>query len=112
MQIVSTYIVNTEVYYNSFSSTLPLEEISRIVSFQNKYGWISYPVQLIHLVVKTIFAAICIYIGLLFSEYTTKFKDIYKAVLIAEFVFVFYTMMRFGLLFLKDFPTLEQIQAF
>lgn len=33
-------------------------------------------------------------------------------VLIAEFVFVLYTMIKLGLLLLKDFSILEQIEAF
>lgn len=107
-----SFLINEEIYYNSFSSILPLEEISRIVSFQNKYGWISYPIQLITIIVKTCFTAICLYIGFLFSEHKTKFKDIYKVVLIAEFVFVLYAMIKLGLLLLKDFSTLEQIEAF
>jgi hypothetical protein len=80
--------------------------------FQKRYSWIAYPVQLVTLGIKVSFTGGCIYAGLLLGQQKIKFSRILKVVLFSEVVFILYSMGRLGVLFSKDFSTLEQIQKF
>lgn len=106
------YIITDELYYNSFSNNLPIEDLNRMLSFQDKYNWIAYPLQLFTLALKVSFTGVCIYAGLLFSQQKIRFSRILKVVLFSEMVFILYSMARLGVLFSKNFSTLEQIQNF
>ena len=110
--ISAEYIITNEIYYNSFSNNLPIEDINSIISLQDKYSWIAYPLQLISLALKVYFTGACIYVGLLLGQQKIRFRRILKVVLFSEMVFILYSMARIVVLLSKDFSTLEQIQVF
>lgn len=110
--ISTVYLITDEIYYNSFSSNLPIEDINKILSFQDKYSWIAYPLQLFTLALKVYFVSVCIYTGLLFGQQKIRFSRILKVVLLSEMIFIFYSMARLVVLLSKNFSTLEQIQNF
>ena len=110
--ISAEYIITNEIYYNSFSNNLPIEDINSIISLQDKYSWIAYPLQLISLALKVYFTGACIYAGLLLGQQKIRFRRILKVVLFSEMVFILYSMARIVVLLSKDFSTLEQIQVF
>lgn len=105
-------ILTDSVYYNSFSHKFSTEDINRLLSFKKEYGWISYIAQILTLVIKIYFTALCIYIGILLNENKIKFIKILKIALYAEFVFIFYSGIRMIMIYYIDFITVEQIQKF
>ncbi len=110
--ISSEYIITSDIFYNSYSNQLTLDQINSLLFYKERYGWISYTLTIIGFTLKINFAAFCIFIGVFFTNQKVKYKSILKIVLLAEFVFVIYSAFRLLFLYLGDFETIEQIRYF
>ncbi len=110
--ISNAFIITDNIYYNTLSNKIPIEEINRLLSFQKDYSWVSYLVQIVALLIKVYFTAGCIFIGLFLGEAKLKFNKIVKVVLLSEVVFMLYGGIRLVLIYTGDFSTLDQIQHF
>jgi len=110
--ILNEYIITSEFYQKSFSAQLTLDQINKILTFKENYGWVSYILNIVFLTLKLNFAAFCIFIGVFFTNQKASYKSILKVVMLAEFVFVIYSAFRLLFVFLGDFETIQQIQHF
>lgn len=73
-----TFIFNDSLYYRSYSGTLTNQTIEGILGFQSRFWWSVYLFPPLLLLLKFLFASICINIGSMLSVIDIKFKDIFK----------------------------------
>ena len=64
------------------------------------------------LILKINFSAICVYIGLLFSEIKANYQKIIKITLCGETIFTIYSGLKLFLIINKKFDSLDQIQNY
>lgn len=84
----SNYIFFEEVYYRSFSDQLTGESIESFLNIQSQYAWVNYIFVPLIFFFRVLFVVICIGIGIAFSDLEFKFKTIFRAILLAEVVFL------------------------
>jgi hypothetical protein len=82
--ISDQFILGDEVYIRSFSD----QTIETILNIRERYGWLNYVFMPLTLFLKIFFPALCISIGAVLSSLEFKFKTFFKAVLLAEAVFI------------------------
>lgn len=110
--ISNEYILTSDIYQKSFSNELTIDQIHKMITFKESYGWVAYLFNVLVLTIKLNFAAFCLFIGLFFTGKKIAYKKILKVVLLAEFVFVLYAGLRLFLIFINEFNTLQEIQHF
>lgn len=91
--IFLTFISNSlffteELYYRSFSDQLTIQSIEAFWELQEQYRWLGYVLMPLIVLLKVVFATVCISIGVVLSTIEFKFKTVFKTVLLAEVVFV------------------------
>ncbi|WP_237854550.1 hypothetical protein [Rhodohalobacter sulfatireducens] len=82
--ISDQFILGDEVYIRSFSD----QTIEAVLNMRERYGWLNYVFIPVTLFLKISFPALCITIGTVLSSLEIKFKTFFKAVLLAEVVFI------------------------
>jgi hypothetical protein len=71
-----------------FSSQLPVYSIDEIIESRERFWWGSYVVQIVVVIFKVLFAALCIFIGVVLSDIEFFFKDLFRSAIIAETIFI------------------------
>ncbi len=113
LSFISNEIIITEDFIiSSYKQKFSTEQIHRILSLRESYGWISYILQVVLFALKAFFVSICISIGLLLADIKVSFKSLLKVVFLSEGVFILYTAIRMGLIYYKSFSSLEKVTYF
>jgi hypothetical protein len=86
--IAENWIFTNDVLYRSLSTQIPAYSIDRILESRERFWWVGYTVQVVVVLCKVLFAAFCIFIGVVLSDVEFSFKDLFRSVIIAEFVFI------------------------
>ncbi|MDX1639401.1 MAG: hypothetical protein R3281_15650 [Balneolaceae bacterium] len=81
-------IFTDEFFYRSLSGQLTIESIESLLNIRAKLWWIDYLTIPVILVFRTLFASICISIGLVLFEKSFSFSKLFKIALLAEGVFM------------------------
>jgi len=110
--ISNEFIITEDLIISSYKQKLSIEQIHRILSLRESYGWISYMLQVVLFALKAFFVSICISIGLLLADIKVSFKSLLKVVFLSEGVFILYTAIRMGLIYYKSFSSLEKVTYF
>ena len=78
-----------DLLYQSYSEKLTTVQIEKVFAFQEKWRWISYALVPLLLLLKISLIASVLYIGTFFySKVKVTFKQLFNAVVKAEFVFL------------------------
>ncbi len=110
--ISNEFIITEDIIISEYDEKLTSDQINRILSFRESFGWISYLLQIVLFTLKVFFVSVCLSIGMLFADIKLDFKKIIKVVLISEIIYIIYTCIRLIMLGIKDFNSLKQIQYF
>lgn len=87
--VIGNNLVFTDrLYYQSFAEQFSINTIENIINLRDHYLWLGYLLIPLMVIFKVSFATICISIGAVLSTIEFKFKTIFKAVLLAECVFI------------------------
>ena len=99
---------------DSLSSSYSYEQINEYLNFQKKWEWFSYLIIPILLLIKMSIIASIIYIGAFFhSKAKVTFKQLFNAVVKAEFVFLGVGVLKIiWFYFFQTNYTLEDLQYF
>jgi hypothetical protein len=99
---------------DSLSSSYSYEQINEYLNFQKKWEWFSYLIIPILLLIKMSIIASIIYIGAFFhSKAKVTFKQLFNAVIKAEFVFLGVGVLKIiWFYFFQTNYTLEDLQYF
>ncbi len=76
------------------------QTVGELLGWRAKYWWISYLLIPISLLLKFFLTAVCINVGFMLVRFETKFKEIFRAVMLAEAVFILATIVLLMTLFL------------
>lgn len=96
------------------SNNLSNIQINKIIDFQNKWEWLSYAIVPIFILIKMNLISSVLYIGTFFySKTKVTFKQLFNAVVKAEFVFLGVGILKFiWFYFFQTNYTLEDLQYF
>lgn len=107
------FIYNESLYYRSYSGTLPQQTIEGILGFKSRFWWTGYLFTPIVLLLKFLFASICVSIGAVMAIIDIKFKDVFKAAILAEVVFIVAQVIFLLSLYLNlEYVTIRNIAGY
>ncbi len=113
MFILQEFIVSEDVYFDHFSESLPLDRVTEILHFQEKWWWVNYLTVPVIYLIKFSFLALWLLTGTVFMGFNTSYKKLFNATILAEFVAfipIFTKLIWFG--FIKTDFNLTEIQLF
>jgi hypothetical protein len=101
------------VYYNSFADQLTYEQIEEFIARGRKWEWLGYVLVPVIYLIKFTLVALVLGMGLWFATDRFDFTSLFKAAVLAEFVFLVPMLLKIGwfLVFQTDY-TLQDLQFF
>lgn len=106
-------IYKSSIYYKSYAEQFNQATIDKLLGIKSSYVWMSYIVIPFTLLLKFTLISVCISIGKVFSEIDLEFKQIFKASMIAEGVFIIAQVTFTIILFLNlDEVTLQNASGY
>lgn len=103
--------INEQLYFNTFSEQLSSGKIESIFSMGKKYGWVSFLLIPLFLLIRIFFTSTFLYIGTYFSEIKIDFSKLFKVALIADFIYILSGVVKLLVLVLfKNVSTLQDLQ--
>lgn len=111
---MATYFLSlNELLYKDLSEQLTLQQIEGILQTKTKWSWVGYALLPLLLFLKITVIAWILAIGGFFYDLALRHKHYFRAVLIAEFVFLLPALFKIGwFYFLETDYTLEEVQQF
>ena len=113
--LLTAFLTNFEgVLFENLEQKISTEQIQQILNFKEKWQWLSYTIIPIILFIKTTLVASVLYIGtFFFSKTKVTFKQLFNAVVKAEFVFLGVGVLKIiWFYFFQTNYTLEDLQYF
>ncbi len=109
---INTIIITDQYYFDFLGQQLTSERIKQFLSFRDKWQWIGYFIVPLLLFLKISAVSFSVHLGSIISETILSFKKLFGMVLIAEGIFILAALIRMLLLWVSNFSTLEEIQAY
>jgi hypothetical protein len=109
------FLATEEVFYNFYSEQLAQKQIYKLLESQKKWAWVGYAIIPVLILIRTSLVSICLRIGLFLynTDNKTKFKQIFRIVLIGEFLLLLVGFCKFIYFYIiKTNYTLQDIQEF
>ncbi len=109
------YIVDSDVFFNTYSEQLTYSRAIEIFELTQRYTWISILVIPLLLLVKVFLVGVTLYIGFIFigRMYSVTFSRLFKVVIIAELAFIACNLIKFFMIYLfKDYGNLFEINYY
>lgn len=112
--LLSNILQTNELLLDNLSQKLSSEQIIKVLEFKDKWEWITYILAPLLLLIKTTLVTSVLYIGaFFFSKAKVTFKQLFNAVVKAEFVFLGVGVLKIvWFYFFQTNYTLEDIQYF
>jgi hypothetical protein len=114
LAVLSNYfLISDNLYFNNYATQLTYEEIEKLLAQSKKWSWLGYAITPIILLAKTSFTALCLSLGLFFASNRFSFKEMFRIVLEAEFIFLIPSLLKIlWFLFIQTNYTLKDLQLF
>jgi hypothetical protein len=106
------FILSDKLFIETYKTQMTDSQIKEVLSLKSRFQWVSYIISLLIPILRCMFVSLCILIGLTLSDVNISFKQILRIVLISEFVFITYQLVRFILLLNININSIETIQYF
>lgn len=106
---VNNRLFTRELIFRSYQELLPEETITGLLQFRDRFEWAGYVLLVFSIPVKAGYAAICVNTGTLLAGYDLRFRDIFKIVLLGEFIFLLAAGIQF--FWLTEVVRPETLQA-
>ena len=117
--IISTFLTEfilktDELFYSFLAEQYSINQINKILNFQEKWEWLSSIIIPIFILLKTTIVASVLYIGTFFySKVKVTFKQLWNIAVKAEFLFLLVGVAKIvWFYFFKTNYTLEDLQYF
>lgn len=109
----SNAILNIDVLvFNSLSDKMTKDQVSNILTFNQKWQWIGYVLLPVVLLLKIAVISSVLYMGTFFFEKKITYKKLFSIVTKAEFVFVLVGLVKLLWFVFQDDYTLQDVQSF
>ena len=115
--VISIYIdfiiLTDDVFYSHFSEQYSYTRIGQMLEFRGRWLWLTYLIAPIITFFKILIPASLVYLGLYLSNLKYPFSDVFKACVIAEFVFLLPVLSKIlWFEFVEPSFTLEEFISF
>lgn len=112
--LTSCVLPVNDLLYQSYSEKLTTAQIEKVFALQEKWQWVSYAIVPVLLLFKLTVIASILYVGAFFySKAKVTFKQLFNAVVKAEFVFLGVGVLKIvWFYFFETNYTLEDLQYF
>ncbi len=111
--IVKSSLLSDDFLLANYSNELSLNELNRLIEFQNSWEWLSYLFIPVFYGIKFVLIASTLYIGVFFFDLKYSFKKLFQIAMIAEVVFLVPVFIKFlWFTFIQTDFTLEQYMSF
>jgi len=107
--ILSQTLITKEVLFNTYGSE---EFVEKIIKRKQEYGWITYLLIPVLYSIKFLLIAVTLNIGVLLLNTKIKFGKLWRAVLLAELVSIFFGIITIILLIYNNFTNMDEIRQF
>lgn len=111
--VINRQLLTDDVYYNSMSGQLSIDQINGFLNTKNSYMWLSYVLSMVLSFIKYTLIAMVLYAGIYLSNLKARFGQVFRVVLIAEWAMLIPMIIKicwFG--FVQTGYTLEDLQYF
>jgi hypothetical protein len=112
MFITNEILINETILFNSLYGQIPENYIDDIIAWQNKWRWVSYAILPVILLVKWLFVSAFISAGSVFVGLKLGFKNIYKVIMVCEWLLIFVSIANLLLLFFIDIQRIEDMERY
>ena len=107
------FIYSDSIYYRSYSSTITQQSIENMLGLQSRFWWASYILIPIVLIFKFALISVCVSIGKVFSDMNIEFKQIFRATVFGEWIFIIAQITFTTILYLNlDDITLQNASGY
>lgn len=111
--LIQHFVLIKNVYYQDLGSQMSLEQIDRLLDAQNKYQYLGYIIIVLFNLVKYSLIALVIQMGVYLWGGAARFGQIFKVVVISEFVFIIPLIIKLIFFyFFKINYSLQDVQSF
>ncbi|MEQ9285514.1 MAG: hypothetical protein RIG77_01320 [Cyclobacteriaceae bacterium] len=111
--IVKTSLLSDDFLLANYSNELSLNELNRLIEFQNSWEWLGYLFIPVFYALKFTLIATTLYIGVFFFDLMYSFKKLFQIAMIAEVIFLLPVFIKFlWFTFIQIDFTLEQYVSF
>jgi hypothetical protein len=102
-RLTNSILLTEEIFYNTFSEQLSLQQIETFIDLQSRYAFLGYALIFPSLLLKVTYNAIWLAIGAVLVDWDFSFGDMFKSALVAEVIFLVGAVIHFiwCLFFLK-----------
>ncbi len=108
---VSYLFVSDDLYYLSLGEQLATERITNMLDMVKKWQWLGYAFIPVIVFLRVSFTSICLFSGIFIANIKTRFRNLFKVALLADFAFVSAGFAKLVILiFFKEVDTLEDLQ--
>jgi len=86
--LTNSTLLTKDVYYNTFSEQISLQQIETFINLQRRYAFLSYALIFPSLLLKIIYTVIWLCVAAVLADWDFSFGDMFKVTIIAEIVFL------------------------
>ncbi|HET54098.1 MAG TPA: hypothetical protein ENN33_02655 [Ignavibacteria bacterium] len=97
---------------NSFGASIDSEKAAEFLSMDKRWGFVKHLFTPIGLFIRISVVSLIFYLGFYLSDVSCSLKKLYGVVLISDFTFLFFTVLRTMLIFNQDFTSLAEISSY
>lgn len=92
--IYNEFLISDSTYYNTFAEQLSSARIEEMIEQNKKLSWLSYCLIPIIYLFKFSIVTLTLYIGFFFSDREVKLSQLFKSVLLSEFIFLLVPIIK------------------
>jgi hypothetical protein len=106
-------VFNKEFYYQVLSDQMSIQSIDQLIGLSKRTWWLGYAFQPIYVVLKTSYFVLCITIYCIVNDIQFDLRDVFKATVFSEIVFVICHVVYFYSLFNnRNILTIETVSDY
>ncbi len=107
--LLSQTLITKEILFNTFGSE---EFVEKIIKQKQEYGWVSYLLTPVFYSIKFLLIVATLNIGVLLLNIKVRFGQLWRTVLLAELITVFFGVITILLLMYNNFQNMDEIREF
>ncbi|MEJ2050900.1 MAG: hypothetical protein P8Y60_13880 [Calditrichota bacterium] len=85
---LNNMVFTKSLIFRTYQDLLPENTIMSLLQFREQFEWTGYLLLLLFIPLKAGYAAVCVNTGTLLAGYDVGYKQVFKTVLIGEFIFL------------------------
>lgn len=108
--VTNEFIITESFLYKTLFGQVPEQYIHNFIDWQKKWLWLSYVIFPLILLLKWIFITAFIAMVSLFMDYKLGFKQVFKAIMGCEWLFILVSLINLFVLLFSDVNTMVDLE--